>query len=68
MNTRRRRFVALTVAAILALIVAAVVTAGAQANTYFVATNGNDANPGSLASPWLTLRHAVRPYNPATRS
>jgi hypothetical protein len=27
--------------------------------SYYVATTGNDANPGTLASPWLTLQHAM---------
>lgn len=31
----------------------------ASATNYYVATNGLDANPGTLASPWLTLQHAV---------
>ena len=26
----------------------------------FVATNGNDANPGTFASPWRTLQHAAK--------
>lgn len=26
---------------------------------YYVATNGNDSNPGSLAEPWLTIQHAA---------
>ena len=29
-------------------------------NIYFVATNGSDANPGTFASPWKTLPHAVQ--------
>ena len=28
-------------------------------HTYYVATTGNDGNPGTLASPWLTPNHAV---------
>ncbi len=27
--------------------------------TYVVSTSGSDANPGTLAAPWLTLQHAV---------
>jgi hypothetical protein len=27
--------------------------------TYYIATNGNDANNGSIGSPWLTLFHAT---------
>jgi hypothetical protein len=26
--------------------------------TYYIATNGSDANPGTLAEPWLTVGHA----------
>lgn len=28
-------------------------------STYYVATNGSDANPGTAGSPWLTIQHAV---------
>ena len=28
-------------------------------NTYYVSTTGNDANPGSLNEPWLTIQHAA---------
>ena len=31
----------------------------AQAATYYVATNGNDASAGTSISPWATLQHAV---------
>jgi hypothetical protein len=27
--------------------------------TYYVATNGSDSNPGTLAQPWLTIQHAA---------
>lgn len=27
--------------------------------TYYVATTGNDSNPGTSGSPWLTLQHAL---------
>src|ERR1700730_10841730 len=64
MKTRRRRLLALTLSAILALIVVAAVTTGAQGNTSYVPTNGSDASPGSLASPWLTIAHAVAQLNP----
>ena len=30
-----------------------------HATNYYVSTNGNDGNPGTEASPWRTLRHAV---------
>lgn len=32
--------------------------AAARGATYYVATTGNDSNPGSSGSPWLTLQHA----------
>jgi hypothetical protein len=28
-------------------------------NSYFVAPNGNDHNPGTSSAPWLTLQHAA---------
>jgi hypothetical protein len=31
----------------------------AAGNTYYVATNGSDSNPGTLAKPWLTPQHAA---------
>jgi Right handed beta helix region len=61
---RRRPLLALTFSAILSLIVAAVVITAAQARTYFVATTGNDANAGTITSPWLTLSHAVAQLAP----
>ena len=30
-----------------------------HAQSYFVATNGSDSNPGTLRSPWATLEHAL---------
>ncbi|MGE5419862.1 MAG: SwmB domain-containing protein [Chloroflexota bacterium] len=30
------------------------ITAAANATTYYVATNGNDSNPGTITQPWLT--------------
>src|SRR5688572_29709444 len=32
---------------------------GARAATYYVAINGNDANPGTLAQPWRTIQKAA---------
>jgi len=31
----------------------------ANAAEYYVATDGNDANPGTLSQPWLTFKNAV---------
>ncbi|MGV8141959.1 MAG: right-handed parallel beta-helix repeat-containing protein [Candidatus Woesearchaeota archaeon] len=28
-------------------------------NTYFVATDGKDSNPGTIEEPWATLQHAI---------
>lgn len=36
----------------------------AAATTYYVATNGNDSNPGTIDRPWLTLEKAGRTANP----
>ena len=33
--------------------------ATAQASTYYVATNGNNANAGTSASPWKTIQYAA---------
>ena len=27
--------------------------------TYYVSTKGNDSNPGTISSPWLTIQHAA---------
>ncbi|MFY9905101.1 MAG: hypothetical protein WAK62_08145, partial [Terriglobales bacterium] len=27
--------------------------------TYYVSTRGNDGNPGTIGSPWLTIQHAA---------
>lgn len=35
------------------------VAPAAHATTYYVATTGNNANPGTLAQPFLTITHAV---------
>jgi hypothetical protein len=51
-----RRGTALVTVALFALI--ASIGATAFADTYYVATNGNDKNPGTLALPWRTIQKA----------
>jgi hypothetical protein len=53
MNMKRSFLVFLAIAAL------ALSASEAWANTYYVSTSGNDSNPGSAASPWRTLQHAV---------
>ena len=36
----------------------------AAATTYYVATNGNNGNPGTLSQPWATLQHAADTIGP----
>ena len=32
--------------------------------TYYISPSGNDSNPGTLSSPWLTFTHAIPLLNP----
>lgn len=48
----------MSLAAVLAL------SSAGLANTYYVATSGLDANPGSQGQPWLTIQHAVDTIGP----
>jgi parallel beta-helix repeat protein len=53
--------------ALLACVIAAGVLATpaiASAATYYVATNGNDSNSGTLDAPWRSLRQAVSRLSP----
>jgi hypothetical protein len=45
------------------ILIQLVVTTSAFATTYYVATNGSDSNPGTLAQPFLTLQHAADNVN-----
>jgi parallel beta-helix repeat protein len=36
----------------------------ADSITYYVATNGNNSNPGTIGSPWRTIQYAVDHLNP----
>jgi hypothetical protein len=58
----RARALALTLVVALAgalLIVAGARRASAAANTYYVSTSGSDANPGTVASPWATVKKGL---------
>jgi Protein of unknown function (DUF1565) len=33
--------------------------AGQTGATYYVATTGNNSNPGTISAPWLTIQHAA---------
>src|SRR5262245_15216807 len=50
----------------LALVAALLGTAPALATDYWVATTGNDSNPGTQASPFLTLWQAASVATPGT--
>ena len=53
-------------AALRAGFVAALTTAGTaqSASTHYVAPGGDDGGPGTLASPWRSLEHAVAQLGP----
>ena len=44
---------------ILLLILLSTAAAFAQTNSFYVATTGDDANPGTQAAPWRTIQHAA---------
>ncbi|MCK5921798.1 MAG: DUF1565 domain-containing protein, partial [Methylococcales bacterium] len=44
---------------VIVLNVASAETDSPSLTTYYVATTGNDANPGTLAQPWATVQHAA---------
>jgi len=41
------------------LLLAPLVSVPAQGATYYVATSGSDANPGTEAQPWRTIKKAA---------
>jgi hypothetical protein len=43
----------------LASVILCVSTVFAQANSFYVSTTGNDANPGTQTAPWRTIQHAA---------
>ena len=38
--------------------------AGQAGTSYYVSTSGNDTNPGTIRSPWLTIQHAANTVKP----
>jgi parallel beta-helix repeat protein len=46
-------------ASLLLVVVAVVSVIRAQAATYYVATNGNDSNPGTITQPFATFNQAI---------
>lgn len=46
------------------LVLAGVVASPLAGATYYVATTGSDAHPGTLAQPWATLQHAADTVGP----
>lgn len=48
-------FILMTVAFAFGIISAPISTKAASGNTYYVAPNGNDSNPGTIEEPWRTL-------------
>lgn len=60
MHRLAKKFSLLGILLVLAVFVPAGRAAVApQATTYYVATTGNNTNPGTLASPWATIQYAV---------
>ena len=45
-------------------IIAANIETKANGTTYYVAKDGNDSNPGTLAEPWLTIGKANQELQP----
>jgi hypothetical protein len=43
----------------LVLVVIGMLAQSAAGATYYVSTTGNDANPGTVSSPWRTIQHAA---------
>ncbi|MCG2769513.1 MAG: right-handed parallel beta-helix repeat-containing protein, partial [Anaerolineae bacterium] len=58
-NAHRKWVVLVSVVIFLTLGSAPRVAEAAGGSTYYVATNGNDTDPGTLSQPWRTIQHAV---------
>ncbi len=56
---RTTKFRATGLIGLVALLTPIMLAAPSRAATYYVATNGNDSNPGSSSSPWRTLQKAA---------
>jgi hypothetical protein len=50
--------------AILTILAVFIMCSSSWAATYYVATNGNDGNPGTLSKPWETIGKANRTLKP----
>jgi pectin methylesterase-like acyl-CoA thioesterase len=55
-HTLRGRLLVLTLLALLVCVSAAF---GQPNSSFYVATTGNDSNPGTQAAPWRTIQHAA---------
>jgi hypothetical protein len=66
LHSRRAWQATAVLAAALAATAAAAVGASAQSGVLYVATNGNDADPGTLGQPLATLARAVELATPGT--
>jgi hypothetical protein len=58
-NFKRILYTLFLLGVLLCLAIPAAIPAAASANTYYVANSGSDSNPGTSASPWLTIGHAL---------
>ena len=57
---RKISLISLVVLLFLALLLSARGNAGKAETTFYVALNGSDSNPGTLAKPWATIAHAAK--------
>ena len=58
-NVSMTRNLGIVHAALLVLVLLLTQSLAAQGPVYYVSTTGNDSNPGTFSSPWLTIGHAA---------